>query len=174
PPSTAPSSTPLNDFFTSYSEFSYNPRRSATDEFYRMCDQFGWDSKDPPPDREDAHDEFRIALVQQFNESFGTDVDSLVSWQVLCEALGLKNIPATIRECRNIIDGVHVNLVDFVDGREGGTGRRPRIFDTETELSKYTRKTGKYFPRDEAYAGGLLRYLLRHIFSPSDSRGSNY
>lgn len=42
-------------------------------------------------------------------------------------------------------------------------------FESEGELSWYTRDTGKYFPRDNAYAGGLLKFLLRRIFGPGTS-----
>ena len=57
---------------------------------------------------------------------------------------------------------MHVNLVDLV--LEEGPVHK---FKTVKELSEYTRATGKFFPRDDAEAGGLLRYLLRHIFDPS-------
>ena len=30
-------------------------------------------------------------------------------------------------------------------------------------MKVYTKKTGRVFPREEAYAGGLLKYLLREI-----------
>lgn len=37
-------------------------------------------------------------------------------------------------------------------------------FETEEELSDYTIATKKFFPLDEAKEGGVLKYLLRHIF----------
>jgi len=65
-----------------------------------------------------------------------------------------------------IVTNTHVNLVDLVDN--SGTAR---IFGSVEELSTYTRSTGKIFPREMAYAGELLQYLLRHIMDPSkDSR----
>ena len=64
-----------------------------------------------------------------------------------------------------IVTSTHANLVDLV-----GNGT-VRIFNSVEELSDYTRTEGKIFPREEAYAGELLRYLLRHIMDPSkDSR----
>ena len=54
----------------------------------------------------------------------------------------------------------HVNLVDLVDGGVA------RVFSSEQELSSYTISTGKFFPSENAYAGDLLRHLLRHIFHP--------
>ncbi|KAI0033373.1 hypothetical protein K488DRAFT_28761, partial [Vararia minispora EC-137] len=157
------SDTPLDDFFASYPDFSYNPRASATDEFYRMCDEFGWDSKRNTQKRRKAHQLFKDALVHQFNQTYGTEVNSLRSWQALCEALGLDEIPDTLKDCQEVVEGVYVNIVDFVDAREGGAHAQVKIFDTEVRLSEYTIKTGKYFPKENAYAGGLLRHLLRQI-----------
>lgn len=37
------------------------------------------------------------------------------------------------------------------------------VFRTEEELRRYTIETGKFFPKEEAYAGGLLKYMLRQI-----------
>ena len=60
-----------------------------------------------------------------------------------------------------IVTSTHVNLVDLVDN---GT---VRIFNSVEELSNYSKKEGKIFPLEEAHAGELLRYLLRHIMDPS-------
>lgn len=43
-----------------------------------------------------------------------------------------------------------------------------QIFKSSRELATYTRSTAKYFPREHAKAGGLLKYLLRHIFSSGE------
>ena len=48
------------------------------------------------------------------------------------------------------------------------TGVEVQVFESERDLSKYTISTGKFFPRENAHAGGLLRYLLRHILRPRD------
>ena len=63
----------------------------------------------------------------------------------------------------------HVNLVDLVANSGEVT-----IFSNVEELSEYSTSTGKIFPREEAHAGELLTYLLRHIFDPSKDarRGS--
>jgi hypothetical protein len=46
------------------------------------------------------------------------------------------------------------------------TGEEVRIFPTVVALSEYTMGNGKYFPRDNAHAGNLLKYLLRQIINP--------
>jgi hypothetical protein len=52
-------------------------------------------------------------------------------------------------------------LVDLVDT----SGQGAEIFDSLDELREYTIAQGKYFPKDSAYAGGVLKYLLREILS---------
>ena len=62
--------------------------------------------------------------------------------------------------CQTIIT-THVNLCDLLDSARGGA--RVKIFSSEESLRDYTIRTGRYFPKEEAYAGGLLKYLLREI-----------
>jgi hypothetical protein len=58
----------------------------------------------------------------------------------------------------------HVNIVDLIDTRN--TGRRVKVFNSVQELSMYTKDSGKYFPKENAYAGGVLKFLLREILNP--------
>jgi hypothetical protein len=58
----------------------------------------------------------------------------------------------------------HVNLVDLVEGNK----KEVQIFRTERELSEYTRGTAKFFPKEDAVDGGVLRALRRHILAPRD------
>jgi hypothetical protein len=60
----------------------------------------------------------------------------------------------------------HVNLVDLIEGAK----KAVQIFETETELSQYTRKEKKFFPKEDAVDGGVLRALRRHILAPRDDR----
>ena len=57
------------------------------------------------------------------------------------------------------IKNVHVNLIDLVDT----SGRDVEIFPSLEDLSEYTIETGKFFPKESAYAGGVLKFLLREI-----------
>lgn len=59
-----------------------------------------------------------------------------------------------------------VNIVDLVDTP---TTQEPVVhFETERALSEYTKSTGKFFPAESAYAGGLLKFLLRRIMNPRE------
>lgn len=50
-----------------------------------------------------------------------------------------------------------MNLVDLVDDKSF------KIFKSLDDLRTYTKLEKKYFPKEEAYAGGLLKYLLRRM-----------
>jgi len=134
-----------------------------------MCDQFCWNKADE--EREQAHSDFKDALVQQFNEIYGTDVNNLTSWHNLCQIVRISPIPDTLKSCREAVKATHVNIVDLIHTKV--TGKPVTIFVSEAELSKYTKAKGKFFPRDNAYAGGLLRYLLRRIMNPRQERVSS-
>lgn len=59
-----------------------------------------------------------------------------------------------------MVKGLYVNLVDLVDM----TVEDVELFGSLDELRVYTRDTGKIFPKESAYAGGVLKFLLREIF----------
>lgn len=61
-----------------------------------------------------------------------------------------------------------VNIIDLIDTPV--TQEPVAHFESEKALSRYTKATGKYFPRDNIHAGDLLEYLLRHIMAPGDGQ----
>lgn len=128
-----------------------------------MCDYFDWDRDDE--EKLEARELLKDALTQQFNGIYGTEVEDLESWKGLCRAIGISPIPDELEACREVVRDTHVNIVDLVD--KPNTRRRVKIFHSEEALSGYTKDTGKFFPKENAYAGGLLKYLLRHIMNPS-------
>lgn len=65
-----------------------------------MCDFFGWDRDDE--ERNIAHPDFKIALVHQLNNLYGTDVDDIEPWQKLCLALDIIPLPQGINKCRKV------------------------------------------------------------------------
>ena len=91
---------PLATFFNQYTGFRYDPTESATDEFRRLCRQQMWDRYDPA--REEAREEYRTAVVSQFNVNYGTDVDALESWHTLCKYIGIDPIPDTLEACKRV------------------------------------------------------------------------
>ncbi|CAE6420160.1 unnamed protein product [Rhizoctonia solani] len=155
----------LKVVFEKYPSFDYDGSKPVMSEFYRMCDEFGWEKGDQ--EREEARDSLKDALVQEFNAIYGTDHKSLAAWQSLCRVLNLTNVPNEMEACRQLVKSMHVNIVDLVD--TPATQEPVTHFVSEAALSTYTVQTGKYFPKENAYAGGLLKYLLRNIINPGKS-----
>jgi hypothetical protein len=65
-----------------------------------MCDEFDWDSDDF--DMREARREFKSAMVQQFNDLYGTDAEDLNSWQNLCHLLEIDPVPEELKKCREV------------------------------------------------------------------------
>ena len=69
-----------------------------------------------------------------------------------------------------MFEGMYVNLVELVD--TGNTGQEVIQFRNLEELKIYTIESGKYFPKESAYAGGMLKFLLREILNKHAKSGS--
>ncbi|KAI0773916.1 hypothetical protein C8Q74DRAFT_1200735 [Fomes fomentarius] len=158
------STTPnhIIQFFAEYPKFPFDSDASFIKEFYRMCDYFDWGRKSNQ--REDARNRMRHAMVLQFNTTFGTNAEDLITWQNLCDVISIRPIPETLHACRRAVVTSHINICDLLDAPFHKTP--PTRFPSEVALSRYTQDTGKFFPRDDIAAGSLLQYLLRHILNP--------
>ncbi|KAJ3491589.1 hypothetical protein NLI96_g586 [Meripilus lineatus] len=157
--------SPIRHFFSDprYSRFTYDPERPVMEQFYELCDLYRWDRDGPQ--RTEARKGIKAALVLEFNDLFGKDDNSLQTWVELATIIGLSPIPDEVNKCRELVSNLHINIVDLIE--HGRLLERVRVFPTVVELSEYTRSTGRIFPRDHELAGGVLRYLLRHIVDPS-------
>ncbi|KAI0797242.1 hypothetical protein BC629DRAFT_1592291 [Irpex lacteus] len=150
----------LRNYFNRFPDFHYDETKETISQFKRLSRQQQW-SQD---ERDDERDQLRTALVMQFNDSYGEDDEDIQGWQKLCQAINLDHTPESVTECKQLFELIHVNLVDLVDTQ--GTGHTVDTFPTEVALATYTKDTSKFFPRQHAKAGGLLRLLLRHIMNP--------
>jgi hypothetical protein len=90
----------LDEFFSQYPTFDYDPSEPVMSEFYRMCDFFDWDKDDF--EKTEARGLLKDALTQQFNSIYGTDVNSIESWQTLCRVLGIAPMPEGLHACRGV------------------------------------------------------------------------
>ncbi|CAE6444618.1 unnamed protein product [Rhizoctonia solani] len=161
--------THLEAFFAQpeYEGFDYDPTKPYMQQFYRMTNHFGWDSKGTEEQKQKfqaAREGINKASVLQFNEIFGTDKKSVTAWRNLCSVLDVAYIPKSRFRCQEVIRSLYVNICDLLDSPALGT--RVKKFDSEEELSVYTKRTGKFFPLEDAHAGGLLRFLLRQVLVP--------
>ncbi len=88
----------VDAFFATFPAFHYRPSAPIVAEFHRMCDFFGWRRDDAR--RKAAHTRFKDAMVLDFNSFYGTDVNALQSWQLLCRAVNVVPLPEDIAACR--------------------------------------------------------------------------
>ncbi|KAF8989172.1 hypothetical protein BDQ17DRAFT_1373496 [Cyathus striatus] len=134
------SPTPLDIFFTQYElegKYRYNKNTPITKEFRKLRKAYHWKGRVLSRKRQ----QYREAIVDQFNSAYGTDVHDLNAWRHICQIIGIS--PA--------VKHVHINLVDLVDTKR--TGSPIKRFNSEVALSNYTMSTEKIFPKLEARAG---------------------
>ena len=81
---------PLETFFSSYTGFAYNPESPSGLEFQCLRKEKGWNRDDVAGDA--AWQDFRSALVLEFNARFGTDAKDLLAWQTLCVIVGVDKV----------------------------------------------------------------------------------
>ncbi|KAJ1309477.1 hypothetical protein OPQ81_006252 [Rhizoctonia solani] len=155
--------THVKAFFDNcYPAFQYKQSKPAVNQFKELKKEYrAYWGKD---EAKKTHEAFKGALTKDFNDICGTDEKDLASWQKLCAVLNLRDIPDDVELCKRLVKPMYVNPVDLVDTPY--TGKPPKHFRSEGELSEYTKRTGKYFPRDNVYAGDLLKYPLRQIMVP--------
>ncbi|KAH8155787.1 uncharacterized protein LAJ45_00799 [Morchella importuna] len=153
----------MDTFFAQYPTFTRPSTSGLLDCFKALSVSQAW----TPKDEEDAKINFRTAMVQEFNTRYGTNEKDLESWRNLCRVFGIgeDKMPGSIKKCKKEIAKIHVNLVDLIELPPPSSGpvTAARIFPTLKALRKYTKRTKKYFPREEAKAGGILKNLLRNI-----------
>ncbi|KAH8087126.1 hypothetical protein BXZ70DRAFT_899709, partial [Cristinia sonorae] len=157
-------------FFARHPVFNYDPSFPIIDEFHRMSETLNWKDKT----RQKKMRQLRGVMVVQFNEYYGTEVGDVEAWRAMCGVLGVWPVPETLKKCRTLVKRQFVNLVDYVEAKKSGT--RVQRFRSLKELSEYTYgggkgRTNRVFPKDDAKAGGVLKYLLRKVsvFRPPDS-----
>ncbi|KAJ7486357.1 hypothetical protein B0H11DRAFT_1721549, partial [Mycena galericulata] len=151
----------LQEFFSSYPKYKYDPSGPASQQFQQLRKVYRWDNKGV--EANEAYQGYNKALSLTFSEQYGDDVNSLANWQRLCRTVEIP-VRDSLEECKRAIEDVHVNLIDLVDIHN--TGKPVHRFASEYELSVYTKQTKKFFPPSHLYKGPLLKYLLRHIFAP--------
>ncbi|KAI1501717.1 hypothetical protein F5X99DRAFT_189537 [Biscogniauxia marginata] len=118
--------------------------------------------------RADAAAAAREKIVTDWDEYFGAG--DLADWQRLLTDLGLDGESYSSKtQCRKALEGVWVNIRDFLDAVK--MGKPVHHFGSEAELSKYTVKHKKTYPKDLIPKGSPLRRLLAHILHHGEKRG---
>ncbi|KAI2618949.1 hypothetical protein GGS26DRAFT_573655 [Hypomontagnella submonticulosa] len=87
-------------------------------------------------------------------------------YQNMCHAVGIPQ-ELTISECKRVLRGLLVNIIDYIDARR--TGKEIKVWDWSEfgEFSAYTLQDGKRIDKDEAKAGGgFLSVFLQELAGP--------
>ncbi|KAI1872842.1 uncharacterized protein JN550_003716 [Neoarthrinium moseri] len=111
-------------------------------------------------------------IVRRWNEYWKDGQPE--NWQQLMRDLGFDNFEFKSKtQCRKVtcqealagkLRKVWVNIHDFLDAVKQGT--RVHRFKSQHELSQYTLRSRKIYPRNQVEDGSPLRQLLAHIFNP--------
>lgn len=86
-------------FFAQFPEFQYDSSQPIVSEFRRLTQTPEWKSG---INRRLGVASFKLALVLQFNATYGTDQNNLASWQNLCRVLRIESIPDELQACRKV------------------------------------------------------------------------
>ncbi|KAF9767090.1 hypothetical protein IL306_000385 [Fusarium sp. DS 682] len=156
---------PMDLYFANFQGFYHQRTKPFFDEFDRLCDHYGWSDHEAT----EPWYNFRIALVEEFNYVYGKDEENLRNWQKMFKIIGLPE-PTSLSEAHTIMRPIRVNLVDMVESPR--TGESIQRFETLGDLSAYSYGTGKIFPKEDAYNGGLLKMMLREISFVNQYRGT--
>src|SRR5438270_34909 len=150
----------IETYFARFPSFTYIPSADWRQlrAFYDLADHFGWDDKRKRSERAKLKAAW-VGIVE--NEFQGS---TLQQYQGLCQDLGIRNVPETVAECKEMLRGVFVNIVDLVhyrrDRDRGVRARRPPKFGNLEGLRRYSEEERKYYPKDNAKSE-MLRELLQ-------------
>lgn len=100
---------PIERFFASYSEFQHNPSKPTAEEYQRLRRFYNWRRGDTEWDT--ARSRYRLALVKEFNQLFGTDPKDLLAWQTLCTFVGSRERYTTRDDCVQVSADFEVGAI---------------------------------------------------------------
>lgn len=96
----------LDRFFLEYPSFVYNRKASSPQEFHRMSKHFHWTKTadgDYPVECETAWQNFRIAMVETFNGTFGTNSEDRAAWERIGVRLSILPLPQELHDLRQVL-----------------------------------------------------------------------
>ncbi|KAG9505430.1 hypothetical protein J7337_002400 [Fusarium musae] len=169
---------PVDLFFANFKGFDHQRTKPFYDEFYRMCDHFGWSDAEAT---EPWHN-FLIALVQEFTYVFGENERNLLNWQKMFKTIGLPE-PTSLSEAYTVMRPIRVDLIDMLESSR--TGEPVQRFEALGDLSHYSYVQDKIFPKPpvsprrkrkgpkpKTYSSGLLKMMLREISFKNQYKGT--
>lgn len=88
--------SPLDQFFSSYPGFRYQPSIEPSTSFNQLQRYYNWTREDE--EGKEAWREYQDALQKEFTRWYG-DEDDLGAWHSLCRAIGIEKLPKTCKQC---------------------------------------------------------------------------
>ncbi|TAQ88222.1 hypothetical protein B7494_g3444 [Chlorociboria aeruginascens] len=155
--------TPLDVFFHSFPTFDYDPFLPPATSYANLRKHEKWRRGDAESD--DAWNRYQDALQSELQMWYGAEND-LIAWHALCRAIGIKPLPKTCEQCKEIVRRTHINIIDLIEWGRSNRKDKVRTFNKVAELQAYTKETNKIFNNrsDQEGGNGVLRHLLRKIF----------
>jgi hypothetical protein len=91
---------PIHAYFTSFTDmgFTHNTRAPLIAEFRRLELRARWQGED----LSDELHRFRVAVANEFNFLFGTDLGDLDALQRLCVLVKIHPPPGNVEECQKV------------------------------------------------------------------------
>jgi hypothetical protein len=140
-------------------------------QFQALSTRMGWSNQQ----RQEAFAALQDALVQQFDDIYGTDETDIYCWQRLCQTLEVWPVPADITSCKQArlctcpfevtsdpsfqqVCSRHFTLWDVVDA--GWTGCTVTCAPNRPSLLRYMASTNKYLPSDSKNVEGFLKAVI--------------
>jgi len=131
--------------FSSYSYFTLNQDAPPTREFLRLKRLNHWENGDE--EYIEARERFADALAEDFNATYGTDINNIDHWHTLCRVLRIDPIPEEISACRKVCEPLRktrlifrpLGLVSLHRLSSQGTSTSLTWFTTPIESGRFLR-----------------------------------
>src|SRR5216110_1793386 len=105
---------PIEAFFAQYPSFVYQPSSDwrQVGPFNALARHCGWSKTR----RKSEFKSFKRTWIRVVESEFSGS--SLLHYQSLCEDLDITPIPSTMEECKSVLKGIFVNIVDLMQYRK--------------------------------------------------------
>lgn len=90
----------MDAFYSNYRDFTPDPTVSLLANFDALVLLRKWAPGSRT--RTAARNNFRNAMIEQFNATYGTDAGDLASWQNLCRVVRIAPVPESITQCKKV------------------------------------------------------------------------
>ncbi|KAJ7767873.1 hypothetical protein DFH07DRAFT_915484 [Mycena maculata] len=147
----------MSTYWNSYPNFLHNATAPLQHEFKLLAAQCGWAESSAR-----YKEEWARCGREEFSHQFGRDENRLAGWQAMCVLVRVEEVPDSIKQCKQALHNVWVNIYDLIDAKR--TGRPVKRHPSLVALRKYTMIHKKIFPKHAAKQNRFLKVLLVEMF----------